>query len=129
MEKSPHAKNTVLAQFFSKTAKHNLKFEEIVSLMTDFFFAGIDTVSLLPLKKENNFNSWLRPFLKTATAIYYILYELGRNEEAQEELFKEINTIVHKEKIITVEHLEKLKYLKYVLKETLRLNFFKLIVK
>ena len=54
------------------------------------------------------------------TCLYYILYELGIDQEAQQKLYEELAAHLRPDEEINEEHLEQLKYLKNVVKETLR---------
>lgn len=51
-----------------------------------------------------------------------MLYDLGTNPAIQEKLYQEINRVVGNSDEITAEHLNNLKYLKCVVKESLRLH-------
>ncbi|CAF0921763.1 unnamed protein product [Brachionus calyciflorus] len=96
-----HKKQTVLREFLERKEKYGLDTNDVIGLMTDFLMAGVDT---------------------TATAIHYLLYDLGTNHLIQEKLYNEINQVVGKSTEITEEHLSQLKYLKCVVKESLRLH-------
>jgi cytochrome P450 len=54
----------------------------------------------------------------TAISIYHLIYELGLNQEVQQTLYDEIVSVVKKDDDITEDHIEKLKYLKMVFKES-----------
>jgi cytochrome P450 len=58
--------------------------------------------------------------LKTSTVLHYILYELGKNQDAQNTLVDEINSVLVPNEDVTDDKLENLHYLKAVVKETLR---------
>ncbi|KAH0451498.1 hypothetical protein IEQ34_018797 [Dendrobium chrysotoxum] len=75
--------------------------DEIVTLCSEFFTGGTDT---------------------TATALQWIMAELVKNQGAQQKVFEEIDTVVGKnrgEKILE-EDLQRMPYLKAVIKEGLR---------
>ena len=91
----------MLREFLERKEKYGLKTDDVIGLMTDFLMAGVDT---------------------TATAIHYLLYDLGTNLHIQDKLYEEINQVVGQSSEITEEHLNKLKYLKCVVKESLRLH-------
>ncbi len=52
--------------------------------------------------------------------LHYILYELGKNQDAQNTLVDEINSVLVPNEDVTDDKLENLHYLKAVVKETLR---------
>ncbi len=93
------SKKTILGQFLERKEKYGLEINDIVAIMTDLLIAGVDT---------------------TATAHYFLLYELGRNPEIQNELYEEVNRVVGNNKNVTEDHVEKLKFLKNCVKESLR---------
>nr|QUF59382.1 cytochrome p450 CYP3047B1 [Brachionus angularis] len=94
-------KKTVLKEFLERKELYGLDTVDVVGLMTDFIIAGVDT---------------------SATAIYYLLIELGLNQDIQEKLYQEIKSVVKPNEDVNEEHLEKLKYLKLVIKESMRLH-------
>nr|QEV83802.1 cytochrome P450 [Brachionus rotundiformis] len=96
-----HGKQTILKEFLVRKDKHGMSTDDVVGLMTDFLMAGVDT---------------------TATAIHYLLYDLSTNPAIQDKLYQEINQVVGNSGEITEDHLNKLKYLKCVVKESLRLH-------
>ncbi len=95
-------KNTVLSQYLERREKYGLTMKDVLAIMTDFLIAGVDT---------------------TAISIYHLMYELGLNQEVQQNLYEEISSVVKKDQEITEEHIEKLKYLKNVVKESARFVF------
>jgi hypothetical protein len=53
--------------------------------------------------------------------LYFILVELGRNQNIQEKLYQEIMHLTSdNQNLVTDDHLEKMKYLKNVVKESSR---------
>jgi cytochrome P450 len=88
-----------MGQYLERKEKYGLEINDIVAIMTDLLIAGVDT---------------------TATAHYFLLYELGKNLEVQQELYEEIKRIVGDNRIVNEDHLEKLKFLKNCVKESLR---------
>lgn len=95
------AKNTILGQFLSRREKYNLELADIVSIMTDLLIAGVDTTSI---------------------STYHLLYELGKNQQVQQNLYEEINSVLKGSTDVTEDHIAKLKYLKNVVKESGRLH-------
>jgi cytochrome P450 len=91
------AKTTVLSQYLSQREKYGIEMNDILAIMNDFLVAGMDT---------------------TAISIYHLMYELGLNQEVQQILYDEIVSVVKKDEEITEDHIEKLKYLKMVVKES-----------
>ena len=59
-------------------------------------------------------------FFKTSTSLHYLLYELGTNPNVQEKLYKELKKNLTTDQNIAEEDLTKLRFLKYVIKESLR---------
>ena len=55
--------------------------------------------------------------------MYHLLYELGLNQDVQQKLYEEINQILKGDKSINEDHIEKMKYMKNVFKETQRFVF------
>jgi hypothetical protein len=53
-------------------------------------------------------------------SIHYLLFELGLNQDMQQNLYEEINSVIGKDSNITETHLSKLKYLRNVVKESAR---------
>ena len=88
-----------MAQYLERKDKYGLEINDIVAIMTDLLIAGVDT---------------------TATAHYFLLYELGKNPEVQQELYEEIKRVVGDNRIVNEDHFEKLKFLKNCVKESLR---------
>jgi cytochrome P450 len=58
-----NGKKSILEEFLLRKEKYDLKLEDVVSIMTDFLVAGVDT---------------------TSNSLYYMLYELGINPDIQE---------------------------------------------
>lgn len=56
-------KKSILEEFLTQKEKYGLEIEDVVSIMTDFLVAGVDT---------------------TSNSLYYLLYELGINPNIQE---------------------------------------------
>lgn len=81
-------------------SKTDLTEAEVMALVSEFFFGGVDTTS---------------HFLGSA------LYCLSKNPEAQEKLVEEINKLVDGNDVITANILGRMSYLKAVAKETFRL--------
>ena len=52
--------------------------------------------------------------------MHYLLYELGTNLDIQDKLYQEIDSVLKPNESITEDHLAKLKYLKYTVKENFR---------
>jgi len=52
--------------------------------------------------------------------MHYFLYEMGLNQDVQEKIYQEVNSLVKLNEQITEDHLAKLKYLKYSVKENFR---------
>ena len=52
--------------------------------------------------------------------MHYFLYEMGKNPDEQEKLYKEINSILKLGESINEDHIAKMKYLKYSVKENFR---------
>ncbi len=98
-------KSTVLSQYLERREKYGLTMKDVLAIMTDFLIAGVDT---------------------TAISIYHLMYELGLNQEVQQNLYEDINSIVKKDQDLTEDHIEKLKYLKNVVKESARFVDFAL---
>lgn len=73
---------------------------EIVNIVADLIIAAADT---------------------TSHATQWALYSLAKNPECQEKLVEQINQNVPKGEIVTDEHIEKIPYLLWVVRETLRL--------
>jgi len=97
-------KQTVLSQYLDKIDKYNLTIDDVISIMAELLIGSIDT---------------------TAATLHYLLYELSVNERVQENLYQEIKSIMNNstdDMNITEEHLEKFKYLKWVVKENMRIN-------
>jgi len=59
---------------------------------------------------------------KTSATLHYLLYEVCVNTDVQNKLYEEIKSVIKSNESVTEEHLEKLKYLKYVVKESMRLH-------
>lgn len=59
-------KKSILEEFLLRKEKYDLKLEDVVSIMTDFLVAGVDT---------------------TSNSLYYMIYELGINPDIQERYF------------------------------------------
>lgn len=94
-------KKSILEEFLARKEKYGLELEDVVAIMTDFLVAGVDT---------------------TSNSLYYMLYELGINPQIQERLHNEIDSVLGSEREVTAEHIEKMKYLKCVFKESMRLH-------
>lgn len=94
-------KKSILEEFLARKEKFGLELEDVVAIMTDFLVAGVDT---------------------TSNSLYYMLYELCINPNIQERLHKEIDTVIGTDKEVTAQHIEKMKYLKCVFKESMRLH-------
>jgi cytochrome P450 len=90
---------TILQQYLLVKDKYNLDLEDILSLTSDFIMAGVDT---------------------TSTVLHFILYELGKNQDIQNRLVEEINSVLGPNEGVTNEKLESLQFLKAVVKESLR---------
>ncbi len=88
-----------MGQYLERKEKYGLEINDIVAIMTDLLIAGVDT---------------------TATAHYFLLYELGKNSEVQQELYEEIKRVVGDNRTVNEDHLEKMKFLKNCVKESLR---------
>lgn len=73
--------------------------EELVTLCSEVFVAGIDT---------------------STSVLQWAFLELVVNQEIQEKLYREIVDTVGKNGLITEDHVEKMSYLNAVVKETLR---------
>jgi len=85
--------------YFEKLmARKEISWEEILSTMTNFLFAGVDTTNGLTL---------------------WMLFNLSRFPEVQEKLYQEIVTVAG-DGPVTAQHLEKMDYLKYVMRESFR---------
>ena len=100
LKTNPLKKQTFLGQMLDKREKYNLELNDIVAVMCDLIIGGVDT---------------------TSTSIHYLLYELGMNPTVQEKLYKELKKNLSTDQVITEEDLTKLRFLKYVIKESLRL--------
>ena len=61
--------------------------------------------------------------LKTSTALHNLIYELGRNQQIQDEIYEEIKKICKKDEPLTEEILSKIPLLKASVKENLRFLF------
>ncbi|XP_070194782.1 probable cytochrome P450 12a5, mitochondrial [Littorina saxatilis] len=81
--------------------KTSLTEEEVMTLISEFFFAGVDTTSHL---------------------LGFALYAMAVNPEAQEKLIEEINSIVDGSDVITASTLGRMSYLKAFTKETFRMT-------
>lgn len=78
-----------------------LSHKDVITFMLDFFFAGIDT---------------------TSHCVAFAFYLLARNPEAQRRLQEEVDEVLGSEAgPLTEHHIAKLRYLKAVLKESLRI--------
>ncbi|KAF2304646.1 hypothetical protein GH714_037257 [Hevea brasiliensis] len=75
--------------------------EELVTLCSEVFVAGIDT---------------------STSVLQWAFLELVLNQEIQEQLYREIVSTVGKNGLITEDHVEKMPYLNAVVKETLRIH-------
>ena len=108
-----------MSQFLEHREKHKLELNDIVAIMTDLLLGGVDTVCNLKVYfySHNYLNNY---YLKTSTSLHYFLYEMGKNQDVQERLNQEINSVLKLNEPITEEHISKLKYLKYSVKESLR---------
>lgn len=60
---------------------------------------------------------WL---LQTANALSFVMYHLGRNKEAQENLYEEIKRVCPPGQPVTQECLNNMPYMKACLKESFR---------
>lgn len=100
-ESESESKKSILGEFLARKEKYGLELEDVVAIMTDFLVAGVDT---------------------TSNSLYYLLYELGMNPHIQSRLFNEIQTVIGDDKEVTSDHIEKMKYLKCVFKESMRLH-------
>ena len=74
--------------------------KDLEASIVDTFFAGVDT---------------------TSNTMGWILYELSRNQESQNKLHEEVDSVLNKDRAIDTKSLEQMPYLKAVIKETLRL--------
>ena len=102
MAKDPEkSKDTILGQFMARQEKSKLELKDIVSIMTDLLIAGVDT---------------------TSTSLYHLMYELALNPNVQQKLYEEIDTVMKGDRVLTEDHLEKMKYMKNVFKESSRLH-------
>ena len=96
--------------------------------MSELLFAAFDSVRhiLLLLSGSASWNWPLTSFKQTSINIHYLLYELGRNPEVQEEVYQEIIKNFPKDdsKIdyVSEEMIGKIKLVKSSLKESQRLN-------
>lgn len=95
------SEQTMLQQFLINQEKTKISTDEIVALMVDFVLAGITT---------------------TASALHNLIYELGRNQQIQDEIYEEIKNICKKDEPLTEEILSKIPLLKASVKENLRLH-------
>ena len=59
--------------------------------------------------------------LQTTTGSLWVMYNLAKNPDVQEKLYKEIKQVLPNKEPITPEILSKLTYVKAVVKETFRL--------
>ena len=59
--------------------------------------------------------------LQTTTGSLWVMYNLAKNPDVQEKLYKEIKQVLPNNEPITPEILSKLTYVKAVVKETFRL--------
>jgi cytochrome P450 len=102
-ETKTNVKQTVLSQYLEKIDKYNLTIDDVISIMAELLIGSIDT---------------------TSATLHYLLYELSVNKSVQENLYQEIITIMSSNNSddVTEDHLEKFKYLKWVVKENMRLN-------
>ena len=57
---------------------------------------------------------------QTANLLLWLLYNLGRLPHIQEKLIQEIDKVVGYKSYITAEHVAKMTYLKFCVKESLR---------
>jgi cytochrome P450 len=95
-------KQTVLSQYLEKIDnKYNLTIDDVISIMAELLIGSIDT---------------------TSATLHYLLYELSVNKSVQENLYQEIITVMKSDVDVSEDHLEKFKYLKWVVKENMRLN-------
>ncbi|XP_019624131.1 PREDICTED: cytochrome P450 27C1-like isoform X2 [Branchiostoma belcheri] len=85
---------------FHLLKKSELSKEEVGATITDLFQGGIDT---------------------TTNGMMYSLFALAKNPEVQDLVYREIRTHLPEGAPVTPEVLRKMKYLKAVIKETLRL--------
>lgn len=96
---------TMLQQFMLGQQKSKLDMTQIVSIMSELLFAAFDSTSI---------------------NIHYLLYELGRHPEIQDEVYQEIikNFPKNDSKIdyVSEEMIGKIKLVKSALKESQRLN-------
>ena len=103
--------------------------KDVVGMACDMLLAGVDTVNFSELPENilqlliNQNTIKTKLFFQTTYSTAYALYHLGNNVEVQEKLHQEASLLLpNKNDIITAEVLENAKYVKAVLKETLRLN-------
>ncbi len=95
-------KQTVLSQYLENIDnKYNLTIDDVISIMAELLIGSIDT---------------------TSATLHYLLYELSVNKSVQENLYQEIITVMKSDVDVSEDHLEKFKYLKWVVKENMRLN-------
>ena len=66
--------------------------------------------------------------MQTSSSTLWWLYNLARFPEVQEKLYQEIESVLGKDDDVTPQHLAKLRYLKACLKESMRLNYRRLIL-
>ena len=57
---------------------------------------------------------------KLSISLHYILYDLGTNQDIQNKLYDEISFVIKNDDIITSNHINGMKYLKFVVKESMR---------
>lgn len=78
---------------------------------------------ILPLYYNiiNHISHMYSHILQTTTGSLWVLYNLAKNPEVQEKLYRETQNILHDNEPITPEKLSQLSYVKAVVKETFRL--------
>ncbi|KAL0395595.1 UNVERIFIED_CONTAM: cytochrome [Sesamum calycinum] len=93
--------DTMMAIMESGEAEFEFDRRNVKAVLFDLFIAGVDT---------------------SATAIEWALSELIRHPQVMKKLQKELETVVGLDHMVEESHLDKLEYLDFVVKETLRLH-------
>ena len=65
---------------------------------------------------------WIAAFDTVSVSMTNLLHDVGHRPDIQEELYKEISSVVSPEEDLSLDHLEHLPYLEAVVKESLRKN-------
>lgn len=92
---------TILNELLINKDKYKTDLTETLSFMVDMLGGGIDTTSI---------------------TLHFLFYELGINQNVQQELYEEISKVCKINEDMTDDNLSKMPYLKATLKESLRLH-------